>query len=234
MCTVTIVPHAQGFRLMCNRDEQRTRAAALPPAWQVVRAGARAARAVFPRDPQGGGTWIGANEYGLVVALLNRSGTEPPGDADARPSRGVIVRDLMSERDLDMALQRVGALNVSRYRPFHLVVADRSGAAFASAGSIARLRLWSPLMFTSSSLGDGAAERMRRPLFDRLMSTAADRWLEAQSAFHRHQWHTCPDLSVLMSRADAATVSRTTVDVSDEIQVRYEDLLSAGAGLEAA
>jgi hypothetical protein len=31
MCTVTIVPHHDGFRLVCNRDERRDRPAATPP-----------------------------------------------------------------------------------------------------------------------------------------------------------------------------------------------------------
>ena len=69
MCTLTIVPHEDGFQLGCNRDERLSRPAALPP--QVHVAGSLLA--LFPTDVAGGGTWIGVNERGLVAAVLNRT-----------------------------------------------------------------------------------------------------------------------------------------------------------------
>jgi hypothetical protein len=43
-----------------------------------------------------------------------------------------------------------------------------------------------------------------------------------QRVFHRHAWPARPEISVLMSRPDAATVSRTVLDVSDgAIRMHY-------------
>ena len=75
MCTVTALPAALLasasdsllLRVVCNRDEHLTRAPALPPT--VWAAGAR--RALMPIDPSSGGTWIAANDAGLVFAVLN-------------------------------------------------------------------------------------------------------------------------------------------------------------------
>jgi hypothetical protein len=69
-----------------------------------------------------------------------------------------------------------------------------------------------PVAFTSSSFGDSAAERMRLPLFDALVSHAADP-LKGQQQFHAHRWPRCSTFSVLMCRDDARTVSRSTIDV---------------------
>jgi hypothetical protein len=79
-------------------------------------------------------------------------------------------------------------------------------------------------MFTSSSLGDAIVETPRRQLFERLV-LAGDDWLRGQFWFHRHRWAGRLELSVQMSRPDACTVSRTTIDVtSRRIDLQYESL----------
>ncbi|MFG0251809.1 MAG: hypothetical protein ACF8NJ_02930, partial [Phycisphaerales bacterium JB038] len=73
MCTVTVIPLAAsddgagGYRMACNRDELRTRPEALPPVQRTY--GDR--RAWLPVDPVSDGTWIGLNEVGLALTLLN-------------------------------------------------------------------------------------------------------------------------------------------------------------------
>src|SRR5262249_23772703 len=85
----------------------------------------------------------------------------------------------------------------------------------AGATAITQQRLDRPLLFTSSSLGDAIVERPRRGLFERFMRSRRDP-LDAQARFHRHRWPDQPQVSVCMSREDAATVSHTVVDVSTE------------------
>src|SRR3954447_20357315 len=47
-------------------------------------------------DPAAGGTWLGVNEHGLLVALTNR----PKSAVPPRPrSRGLLVRDLLRGPD---------------------------------------------------------------------------------------------------------------------------------------
>ena len=66
MCTVSFIPRPEGFYLAMNRDESVDRVLALPPA-EFRRAGLRC---LYPHEPAGG-TWIGANEAGLCLALMN-------------------------------------------------------------------------------------------------------------------------------------------------------------------
>ena len=69
-----------------NRDESLLRPVAMPP--RVVRRGDRVA--VFPQEPEGG-SWIGVNDTGLCVALINWYAAEKtPGSG--RISRGIVVR----------------------------------------------------------------------------------------------------------------------------------------------
>lgn len=81
MCTVSIIPvddsEAARVRLACNRDESRLRPPALPP--QTRRFGRHLA--ILPVDPVSGGTWVAANEQGLVMTLMNE---HVPGPARPR------------------------------------------------------------------------------------------------------------------------------------------------------
>jgi len=81
--------------------------------------------------------------------------------------------------------------------------------------------LTAPVMFTSSSLGDRVVEGPRRALFASLVDHSGAP-LIGQARFHRHCWPDRREISVLMTRSDAATVSRTTLDVSEHaIAIRY-------------
>jgi hypothetical protein len=214
MCTVTVVPYDAGVRVVCNRDERRSRPHALPPRVHKV-AGRLAA---FPIDPAGGGTWIGINDVGLIVALLNRNGHATGAASHPKPSRGLIARRLLRHGSADDALQSVGAIDVSAYAPFSVLLVEGARVGIATSDGTALvttvLALDRPMLFTSSSLGDAIVERPRRRLFERLVVGGRGGWLNGQAAFHRHRWKRRPHISVRMSRVDALTVSHTTADVT--------------------
>jgi hypothetical protein len=231
MCTVSVVPTGHGFRLACNRDEQRTRPDALPP--RVRAKGGR--RAVWPSDPQSGGTWIGVNDTGLAMVVLNR--TSGIGIAAAPPatvSRGILIPRFLAASSLDAAVERAGAelgsQEAPRFKPFTLVMIQGRRTVVvdyrAGVAAMTRRRLTRPLLFTSSSLGDDFVDRPRRRLFAAFMKSARHP-LDAQARFHRHRWPRRPEISVWMTRLDAATVSRTTVDVSSAtVTVGYSALVT--------
>jgi hypothetical protein len=234
MCTVTIVQHAGGVRLMSNRDERRGRSAALPP--QTFALNRR--RAAFPVDPAGGGTWVGVNDAGLVVTLLNLHDGQFRDTAARRPSRGQIVRALLSCGSIPEALAAASCIDARRFAPFRLLVVERRTIAVSRATDAALLD-WSlasivrPLLFTSSSMGDASVDPVRRRLFDRMMAIGSPGWLGAQARYHRHQWRSRPEVSVRMERPDALTVSRTTVDVTAARRfLTYRSLTGDAAGYE--
>lgn len=226
MCTVSIVPLNGGGRIVCNRDERRTRPAACSPrAWPT-----EVSWATYPCEPASGGTWIGVNDDGLVGALLNR--TRTPG-AERRPlrSRGLIVPALLACPSIDRALRVAQDIDSREFEPFRLVLAQRSMVAVLTTdpapSSVEIFPLAGPVMFTSSSLGDALVEAPRRALFERLVIGATDR-LCGQFRFHRHQWTERPDISVQMERDDAATLSRTTIDATSRaIDLWYEEVAEA-------
>lgn len=233
MCTVSIVPAADGCRVVCNRDERSTRPVARPPrVWPTD-----VSWATYPQDPVSGGTWIGVNDDGLVVALLNGTATQD-GPRLSSQSRGSIVPTLLACVSIAQAVNAYGALDVRRFEPFRIVMAHRSTAAVIS-GDPARspaeiFPLVKPVMFTSSLLGDAVVARPRRRLFEQLV-LADDDWLRGQFRFHRHQWTRRPEISVQMAREDAATVSRTTIHVTSRaIDVEYEPLGGVAAAVSAA
>lgn len=225
MCTVSVVPVRDGFRVACNRDEHRLRPTAIVP---LVRAHANG-QSVWPQDLPSGGTWIGANDSGLVIALLNRAGRRRA--LAARPtSRGIIIPSLLTACGLDAAADQADRElgGVRLFEPFTLVMVQGRRVAVVEHGdestSITRHRLTGPVLFTSSSLGDDLVDGPRRRLFAELVESSA-RPLAGQAAFHRHRWRHRPEISVWMARADAVTVSRTVIDVCGrDIDVRYTQL----------
>src|SRR4051812_41389584 len=122
MCTVTIVPLGQdGFRLVSNRDERRTRADALAPA--LYRVGCRTI--TYPIDPAGGGTWVGINDSGIAAAILNNTPRPPVRCAfrSKRPSRGSIIPSLLGLHSFDAMLASAQSMDLAWFEPFPLVIA---------------------------------------------------------------------------------------------------------------
>jgi hypothetical protein len=235
MCTVSVIrPVAAGhpdpvlLRMVVNRDERRTRPAAIPPmAIEGVRA-----RAVMPTDPMGSGTWVAATDAGLVFALLNGAEPEMPAGI-ARvitPSRGRIIPGLLDCRSVDEVRDRVLSLDPRTYRPWRLVVASAARLLEAeSTGS--RIRhfvsaLPRRFMTTSSSVLESRATTARVHLFEDLVREPDP---AAQDGFHCHQWPDLKSLSVRMERPDACTVSRSVIEVhADRVKFAYEAVGSAG------
>ena len=214
MCTLSLIrsPFVEpgddlSWRLVFNRDERRTRADAIPP--RVHRYGA--VLAVHPRDPEGRGTWIAATSAGLVFALLNETGA-PSSSRDGLISRGQVIPRLAGAPTIDAVAERLRELPPKRHRPFRLIVVSETGVLEVIEGEVrstARHPAAPRFMRTSSSVRPAAARLLRSELFARLVPTPLP---AAQDRFHAHTWPSAPGASVLMSRAEAATVSITTIE----------------------
>ena len=229
MCTVTIVPHDDGFRLVCNRDERRDRAVATLPMLRRLPHGT----AIFPVDPESGGTWVGVNAAGVAAALLNRAVSSSAASVN-RPlrSRGLIIPTVLDCNSVTDALDIATRLDPSQFDGFRLVVAQGSVGGVASSDgltlSLQTLDVSRPSMLTSSSLGDDVVESPRRRLFERMMTSDRQTWLDAQGRFHAHQWPARADISIEMERPDARTVSRTLIHVTSQgIEMCYDALDAA-------
>ncbi len=103
-----------------NRDERLDRPSTAPAEF---RDGEH--RVVAPRDEEAGGTWLGYNDAGVVVAVTNRW----VGDLGGERSRGLLVRDALREPSADAALAVVESeLDARDYEGFNLLLADAADA----------------------------------------------------------------------------------------------------------
>jgi hypothetical protein len=219
MCTVSVLrgpfddwredQGAPRWRLIFNRDERRTRAAALPPELQPY----GEVRAACPIDPDGAGTWIAATSAGLVFALLNESDA-PVSEAGDQPleSRGLVIPPLVESASLDEVLARLAGRPVGVCRPYRLLaVADQGIVEVVERAERQVTWVESAHRFirTSSTRAPAETGRRRTALFDSLVAASS---AAAQDAFHRHQWADDLPSSVLMQRPDARTVSQTTIE----------------------
>jgi hypothetical protein len=229
MCTVTALPgdvlaagpSRMALRLVFSRDERRARRAALPPS--IV--GVDGRRVLMPVDAEAGGTWVAASDAGLVFALLNVTDHVSPGRVSRAPAwpgratRGAIIPSLAGATSLDEVAARAGAIDPTCYAPFSLLCTCATGRLEVRSNgrtlSAARHADNGPWLRTSSSLGDRRVIEprrrlfhawFRRPPFDRV----------TQDGFHRHWWPAHRELSVLMDRPDACTVSITTVEIGPD------------------
>ncbi len=102
--------------LLHNRDEAYDRPF-VPPRLLDVKRGV-----VAPRDLEAGGSWIGMNRAGLVVAISNRRGESASGGTR---SRGLVVLDALRQPSAQAALLWVRAhLERIAYAGFNLLLAD--------------------------------------------------------------------------------------------------------------
>jgi len=219
MCTVTIIPTGDvSFRLACNRDEARTRAAALPPKVHDLDAG----QAIWPIDPEGGGTWIAVSDAGLVLVLLNRNIDPDPAPPASPRTRGEIIPDLIRCTTARDAANALMTMNTADFRLFRLVAVDLHEVLELIQGpegieqSPPRRTMDEPLLFTSSGIGDHLVDPPRRERFAAMLQSMTTDRRAAQHVFHQQRDPEHPELGVCMARCDAMTVSYTEVAVNDQ------------------
>lgn len=215
MCTLTFVAGDTSHRIAMNRDERITRGAGKPPEIHEV----RGTKAVYPSDGEGG-TWIGANEYGIVLALLNWNDAISPGERNGKArSRGQVIPALIGSRssaELRMALQ---ASNVEGMFPFRLV------GIFPSEKQVEEWRWdsqqlesqileWESRQWFSSSLSDRQAEMLRGAASreaDSEPDAGSVPWLRRLHASHKEGMG---PFSVCVHREDVRTLSYTEVTLT--------------------
>ncbi len=248
MCTLSIISVAaqadvgpRGMRVVFSRDEDRRRPAALAPRWRSLGQGHRATRAIWPTDPLGGGTWIAAADSGLVLCLLNLNLEPPPVLPQTLLSRGRVIPMLLTADGAAAAIASLQNLDLDRFAPFRLVAAEASsdGVLVASwdRASLTLTRQANPACLVSSGLGDSSVQCRTRVFEDALAQGGPTP--EVQDRFHLHAWPNHPELSVLMSRPDARTVSITKVELIPgknslfTVQMSHHPVREGSSGLEA-
>ena len=209
MCTLSFMPDTGGFHLLMNRDEQRTRSVGLPPALHSC----GDHQALYPSEPTGG-TWIGVNEKGLTIALINWY-SKPQLQGAPAFSRGEIIPKLLAENSPGNAERLLRSLPLTRLNPFRLILVlakDQSLHEFRSdSTSLEKLTFpWERNHWFSSGYDEPEAMRIRE--MTSAKATGSDPLAMLRNLHRSHAPEKGP-FSICMHREDAHTVSFTEISI---------------------
>lgn len=190
--------------LAANRDERYDRPSNGP---RLLSADPRV---LAPIDRTAGGTWIGVNEHGLVVAIANRR-DGPEGER----SRGQLVRDLLGTDTSDEARTFLASLLAEhQYAGFHLLLVDPFDAFYATWDGTLDGRELTPGVHVLDNDGLDEEASIPRELRGNLEPSAGEtdeEWLErASSMLGDHEHGLC------RHDDEFGTVSATRIAVHDK------------------
>ena len=200
--------------LAANREESFSR----PTQFPKIQSGAP--RVVCGTDKVAGGTWLGVNQFGLLVAVTNRARVRPPLEPR---SRGLLCRELLNSRNAREAVEAARKeLSTGRYAGANYVCADGKYAAVIYGGHRVEVVELQPGLHTLSSgnLDDSHDERhqlVRRMLTLHTLDSAVTFLAVASRAFSRK-----PDnfgrRGIVLAEGEHGTVSSTLLSLPRKIQ----------------
>jgi uncharacterized protein with NRDE domain len=136
MCTIIAIKGRNpGYPLIvgANRDEFYARPSTAPQLVHDI------PRAVAGVDLVKGGSWMGANEHGVFVAVTNQRSSL---GADPRlSSRGEIVLEALRRRSVSEVRAFLETLDAREYNPFNLIFGDATTLCVGYAREARRLEL---------------------------------------------------------------------------------------------
>lgn len=227
MCTLSILPQSIGFTARMNRDENPSRASSEAEFF----AGQTGALAwAYPLDPSSGGTWIGINNQGVLLALLNEYPGGPQGPKSPK-SRGGLIPVGLSEKNAMDAIVAIAELLPGGYGACLVIAIGLRGPILAlrSDGRDWQQRSYAraPLLFCSSGYDAEGAKRNREPLFQKALAGGE----KALAAFHRSHEPEKGPYSVCMHRQGSQSVSFSEV-LADKarIELKYWPLSPCEVG----
>lgn len=166
MCTLVLLRRPGDdwpVLIAANRDEMQSRP------WQAPgRHWPDRPETVAGLDKLSGGSWLGINDYGLVVGILNRQ--DSLGPADGKRSRGEIVLEALDHAEADAAAKALGELDGTSYRSFNMLIADAEKAYWLrneahEDGEIDVFEVPEGIsVFTAYDVNDPESPRVRRAL----------------------------------------------------------------------
>ncbi len=200
--------------LAANREEVLTR----PTQFPKIQSGTP--RIVCGIDRQAGGTWLGVNQFGLLIAVTNRARVRPPLEPR---SRGLLCRDLLDSRTAKEAAELARKeLATGRYAGANYLCADGKSAAVVYGGRRVEIKELEPGLYTLSSgdLNDKTDERhefIRRRLTLHTLDSAVTFLAVASRAFSQK-----PDAEgrrgVVLIGGESGTVSSALLSLPRKIQ----------------
>ncbi len=210
MCLVVIlfqVLDGAPVLVAANREERFDRPA-LPP-----RSFRGPPRYVCGIDQQAGGTWLGVNQYGVLVAVTNR---EKTGLIASPRSRGLLCLDLLScQTARDAAAKAADELTKRSYAGANYVCLDAEHAAAIYGGREIQVVEMRPglHLLTNADLDDldDRRQSLARRIIDAATLTSVDGFMELTA-------RVCAQKGVVVHKSDGGTVSADQVALTDRVE----------------
>lgn len=224
MCTITFYPvSADHYFLSMNRDEARTRSHADPP--QTGLSGMT--RYIHPIDGDKGGTWIGVNQYGISLSIMNwHSAQQPDGNNNEFISRGWIIPNLMDSVDLGDCDRQLHQLSLAKTKPFRMLAVQPSPLRIVEwLWDMNELRMKKQptkrSIWTSSGWKPHHVHNTRKRIFENFWKHHDEVSIDNIEVLHATQLPAPGPLAISMSHPKAMSVSNTIVEVSPEKAVMH-------------
>jgi hypothetical protein len=225
MCTISYLPlSAGGFLLTQNRDESPQRPAAIFP----VREDRLQKKLLFPKDPQGGGSWIATDEQSRLVCLMNGAIGQHESTPPYRLSRGQVVLDAAASPGFDHFAKNYLLEGIE---PFTILFFDYNAGTLIInelkwTGSLRYIRQHNaaiPHIWSAPQLYNIEQQRNREQWFEEWLQTTRAFSPEVALDFHIKAGQEAPSHSLLLNREEKVkTLSITQVTARPEhIQMTY-------------
>lgn len=213
MCTVTLIARRNGHTLGMNRDEKLTRAAGLPPRLTHLNG-----RTILAPSEPGGGTWIGVNDTGATLALVNWYSITARVAGPAT-SRGEVVKLALPFDSPALVEATLKELPLAGVNPFRLIgVYPTYKTVVEWRWNLQHLErrghLWRTNTWISSGFDEPGVQQTRGKIFGKALRQASAGRTDWLRRLHRSHGTERGPYSTCMHREDAETVSYTEVTVS--------------------
>ncbi len=166
MCTVIYIPQINKKIFASLRDENPERHTISNPITYT----AETTTYISPTDPKEGGTWLGINNKGNVIILLNGGFVKHERKSIYKKSRGLIVKELIEN---ESPIFEWMLMDLSEIEPFSLVVYTESMLFQlvwdGTQKHKLRLNEHSCYIFSSSTLYTPIAKNNREKMFKNLI-----------------------------------------------------------------
>jgi hypothetical protein len=223
MCTVVFIPDNKKAFFASVRDESPLRERAMPP--DIFATGNISF--LSPKDPLAGGTWIGANDHGNVIILLNCGFENHQRKNYYRKSRGIIVSELLATKS---PAKEWGNMNMKDIEPFTLIAWNKKNLFRltwdGTEKHMIKLDATGPHIWSSVTLYNDEVRNQRMILFKKWI--AAKPLVSKQSVLIFFKTFTDPTNGFIMNRNEKIkSLSYTTIEITgNTAEMNYHDLFS--------
>jgi uncharacterized protein with NRDE domain len=224
MCTVVFIPDNGKFYIASLRDEHPNRKTASLPVLKV----ADHQKYIAPIDPQGGGTWVGINEGGSVIVLLNGGFVNHIKQDQYAKSRGQIVTELLSK---DHPFDSWENIELTNIEPFTLILWSASvlkhvvwdgKTKYTTNIDPTKAHIWS-----SSTLYNVSDKLVRQEAFNEWITSPINKNRSSLLDFFKETVH--PEGPIFIKKEkELKTLSYTFIEIDASVKtiINYQDLLS--------